>query len=141
MTLNDALQIAHSGLDMQRARIELIASNLANAQVTRTDQGGPYQRRMLVVRAESLTNGFNDTLGQALKQVRVEGVQLDERAPVLRYEPGHPDADVEGYVAYPNVEPVEEVIDLVSASRSYEANVNVFKTIGQLQESALNMVR
>lgn len=141
MTLNDALQIAHSGLDMQRARIELIASNLANAQVTRTDQGGPYQRRMLVVRAESLTNGFNDTLGQALKQVRVEGVQLDERAPVLRYEPGHPDADAEGYVAYPNVEPVEEVIDLVSASRSYEANVNVFKTIGQLQESALNMVR
>lgn len=142
MSLKSVIQIASSGLDTQRARLEIIASNLANAQTTRTLEGGPYRRRLPVVAAETLDRGgFAGALERASRGVRVAGVSVDQRPPLMRYQPGHPDADASGYVAYPNVEPAEEMVDMLSAIRSYEANVNVIKTARQMNESAFGMVR
>ncbi|RMG43590.1 MAG: flagellar basal body rod protein FlgC [Acidobacteria bacterium] len=143
MSLLRAMRVAASGLEMQRARMEIVASNLANANTTRTAEGGPYVRRLPVVEAAPVDGpgGFAGALDRAVRGVRITGVTKDPRPPLLRYEPGHPDADANGYVAYPNVDPAEEMVDLLSALRSYEANVNVIKAAGRMHESALGMVR
>lgn len=142
MILNRTVRIAASGLTMQRARMELIASNLANAQTTRTAEGGPYVRRQPVVRAvpdgaQAGDGGF----ARALRGVEVEQVRRDPRPPLVRFEPGHPDADARGYVAYPNIDPIEETVDLLSAIRSYEASVNVIKQARRMNDAALQLVR
>ncbi len=142
MALSDAVKVARSGLEMQRARMELISSNLANARTTRTEDGGPYLRRLPIVEAASVNGtSFSETLDRAVRGVEVRDVVTDSRPPIMRFEPGHPDADAKGYVAYPNVNPVEEMVDMVSAVRSYEANANVVKSIGKMHESAFRMVR
>ncbi|MBP7149145.1 MAG: flagellar basal body rod protein FlgC [Acidobacteria bacterium] len=142
MSINRVLEIASSALDVQRARMEAAASNLANAQTTRTPEGGPYQRRLPVVAAVAVEpRAFGDELARSERAVELQAVQLDPRPPVKRYEPGHPDADAQGYVAYPNVDPAEEMVDILSAIRSYEASVNVVKIARQMNESALGMVR
>ncbi|HHN75129.1 MAG TPA: flagellar basal body rod protein FlgC, partial [Acidobacteria bacterium] len=117
-------------------------SNLANARTTRTPEGGPYLRRLPVVAAETLEGkSFGEMLDNSVRAVRVKGVITDSRPPVMRYEPGHPDANEQGYVAYPNVDPVEEIVDMLSAVRSYEANVNVVKIIGKMNEAAMRISR
>ena len=142
MSLHDAVKVARSALEMERARMELISSNLANARTTRTPEGGPYLRRLPVVAAAPLEGkSFGEVLDNSVRGVRVEGVVTDSRPPAMRYEPGHPDADDRGYVAYPNVDPVEEIVDMLSAVRSYEANVNVVKIIGKMNEAALRLSR
>lgn len=142
MILNRTVRIAASALTMQRARMELVASNLANAQTTRTAAGGPYRRQLPVVRATSESGrGFSDDLARAVRGVEVVRVQKDARPPQQRFEPGHPDADARGYVAYPNVDPVEETVDMLSALRSYEANVNVIKQARKMSDAALQLVR
>ena len=123
MNLITALDVNASGLTAQRRRVELSSGNLANSQTTRTDEGGPYRRKDVVFRTAS----FQDSLGAAIGDV-VEGVEVSEiiedQTPFdRRYEPGHPDADGEGYVSYPNVNVMEEMANLVSASKSYEANI------------------
>lgn len=142
MSLRDAMRVATSGLTMQRARMEVIASNLANAHTTRTAEGGPYLRKLPLVRPVSVGDGsFDAELGRAVQGVRVVGVRDDTRPPLLKYEPGHPDADAKGYVAYPNVNPAEEMTDMLSAVRSYEASTNVVKTVQRMHESALSIIR
>jgi flagellar basal-body rod protein FlgC len=142
MILNRAVRIAASGLTMQRARMELVASNLANVNTTRTSQGGPYQRQLPLVRATGTqTAGFETGLASALRQVEVYDVRTDSRPPLMKFEPGHPDADARGYVAYPNIDPIEETVDMVSALRSYEANVNVIKQVRRMNDAALQLVR
>lgn len=142
MGIDRMMKVAASGLAMQRARMEAVASNLANAQTTRTPEGGPYVRKLPVVRAERLEGAsFGDALDRAVRQVRVTDVIEDQTPGAIRFEPGHPDADAEGYVTYPNVDPVKEMVDLLSAARSYEANANVVKVAGRMHESALGMVR
>lgn len=141
MSLSGAGKVVLSGLEMQRARMELIASNLANSHVTRTPEGGPYRRRMLVVSSDPVKGASNDAIGRHVRAVDIRRVQLDEREFEERFQPGHPDANAQGYVAYPNVNPNEEMVDLLSAVRSYEANVNVFKSIGQMKRAAMGMVR
>lgn len=142
MALDRAAAAAASALSMQRARMELIASNLANSHTTRTAEGGPYVRRMPKVEAVAVgRGGFEDTLDDAIKGVRVTSVALDQRPPLMKFEPGHPDADARGYVAYPNVDPAEEMVDMLSAVRSYEANVNVVKSVQRMKESALSIIR
>ncbi len=123
MNLITALDVNASGLTAQRRRVELSSGNLANSQTTRTDEGGPYRRKDVVFQTAS----FQDSLGAAMN-TRVEGVEVSEivedQTPFdRRYEPGHPDADGEGYVSYPNVNVMEEMANLVSASKSYEANI------------------
>src|SRR5437016_5850312 len=125
MNLLTALDVNASGLTAQRKRVEVSSSNLANSQTTRTAEGGPYRRKDVVFQ----TTSFQDSLGTALNSgvsgVEVTDVVDDPRAFDRRYEPGHPDADKDGYVAYPNVNSMEEMANLLEASRGYEANLSV----------------
>ncbi len=141
MSLERAFAIAATGLAAQRTRMELVASNLANARTTRTPEGGPYRRREPVFLAEPLPARFEDSLAGALRSVRVERVVEDSSPPALRFEPGHPDADADGFVLYPNVDPVEEMVDMLSATRSYEANVTLVRSVREMFRSALGILR
>jgi flagellar basal-body rod protein FlgC len=114
--------------------METVASNLANARTTRTPEGGPYKRiaPVFVVTAVGESG--------SLRGVRVTDIVEDPAPPVLRFEPGHPDADLEGYVRYPNVDPVKEMVDMLSATRSYEANVTLIKSVRGMLQSALQIL-
>ena len=139
MSLQRASDVALSALEVQRARMELIASNLANARTTRTPGGGPYRRRLPVLEATRFRRA-EDSVAPWVRGVAVRQVTTDPRPFVYRYEPGHPDADENGFVAYPNVDPAEEMVDMVIAARAYEASVNVVKTVRAMNESALEML-
>lgn len=142
MSLDTAVKVAASGLTMQRARMEIVASNLANAQTTRTAQGGPYVRKIAQVKAVPLNEGtFKDAMDRAVRGVQVTSVSDDQRPPLRKYEPGHPDADKQGYVSYPNIDPAEEMVDMLSAVRSYEAGTNVVKTVLRMNDQALSIIR
>jgi len=133
MSFFDVMDISATGMSAQRIRISSISSNLANAQTTRTEEGGPYQRQNVI---------FKQILdGELAGGVRVTEVVKDEKPPILRYEPGHPDANEEGYVAYPNVNPIEEMVNMLEASKSYEANTSVLSTAKALAMKALEIGR
>jgi flagellar basal-body rod protein FlgC len=142
----DALRASASGLSAQRIRMKLIASNLANVNTTRTPEGGPYQRREPVFAAESPAAGsFGDMLRmqQAAETVAVETVDIvrDGRDPIMKYAPDHPDADEKGFIALPNISVTEEMVNLVSASRSYEANIAAIKATKNMVAKALEIGR
>jgi flagellar basal-body rod protein FlgC len=139
MSFFGVMDIAASGLSAQRLRMETIASNLANANATRTAEGGPYRRRDVVFAAEGVARPFRQALDGFLRQVEVKGVVEDPSPGRLRHEPGHPDADAQGYVAYPNVDAVTEMVNLLSATRSYEANLTVMDAAKNLMLKALEI--
>jgi len=131
MSLITALDINASGLTAQRHRAEVASANLANSQTTRTPEGGPYRRKDVVFETVPFSKAF-DIAATGINGVEVAGVMDDPTPFDRRYEPNHPDADAEGYVEYPNVNSMEEMANLVEASRSYEANisaVNIIKTM------------
>ncbi len=138
MTLFQILDVSASGLAAQRLRMETVASNLANAESTRTPEGGPYRRRDVVFEAVPV-RPFRSALDAAVRKVRVADVVVDPSPPRLKYEPGHPDADPQGFVAYPNVELPVEMVNLVSAARSYEANVTVIEATKSMLLRALEI--
>lgn len=138
MNFFDLMDVSASGLKAQRVRMETVASNLANAYTTRTAEGGPYRRRDVVFEAVS-PGRFSDALDAAMNQVRVAAITEDQNPGRLRYEPGHPDADPQGYVEYPNVDAVVEMVNLLGASRSYEANLTVFEATKSLLLRALEI--
>ena len=140
MSLKQAFDVSASGMSAQRTRMETIASNLANVRTTRTAEGGPYRRRAPVFVTEAFRGRWRDALN-GLRKVKVETIAEDPSAPVMRYEPGHPDADAAGYVAYPNVDAAQEMVDMLSATRSYEANINVLKSLRTMVRSALDILR
>jgi len=117
----DTMAVSASGLTAQRARLDLIAGNLANLNTTRTPEGGPYRRRMPVF--ETFEGWLGERQGPVLAGVRVAAIISDPGPSRMVHDPGHPDANAEGYVAYPNIEPVMEMADLISCTRSYEANL------------------
>ena len=127
MDFFSSMDISASALSAERTRMNLISSNLANANSTRSAEGGPYRRKDAVFTATPLgpSGSFSSALGKAsaARGVEVTRIQEDPRPPRLQYEPNNPDADARGYVAYPNVNVVEEMADMIAASRSYEANV------------------
>ncbi len=139
MTLFGVMDVSASGLAAQRARMETVASNLANAETTRTPEGGPYRRRDVVFRAVPAAGSFRSALDGAVMKVEVSGVAIDPSPPRLRYQPGHPDADAQGFVAYPNVEVPVEMVNLVGAARSYEANVTVIEATKAMLLRALEI--
>jgi flagellar basal-body rod protein FlgC len=139
MDLIDTLSISASGLSAQRVRLQTVASNMANARTTRTEDGGPYQRRMPVFEAE--TEGFGGVLEKNLARVSVTEIKADEGEPMMVFDPGHPDADELGYVAYPNINVLEEMVDLMTTARTYEANTNVVKTTQDMASTALEIGR
>lgn len=138
MSFFDVMNVTSTGLSAQRLRMETVASNLANASTTRTAEGGPYRRRDVVFEAVP-SGSFEGALGSIMRAVRVARVVEDTKDPQMRYEPGHPDADPRGFVAYPNVEPVTEMVNLLSAARSYEANVTVMEATKSLMLRALEI--
>jgi flagellar basal-body rod protein FlgC len=141
MSLLRALAIAATGLSAQRTRMETVASNLANARTTRSPEGGPYRRQSPVFAADPIPGATgDDPLGRDLRGVRVEEIFSDPGPPVLRHEPGHPDADAAGFVAYPDVDPVTEMVDMLSATRSYEANVTVVRSVRDMGRAALEII-
>jgi flagellar basal-body rod protein FlgC len=142
----DALQASASGLSAQRVRMRLIANNLANMHTTRTPEGGPYQRREPIFAAESPDNAtFHDMLKAqqegGVVEVRTVDIIKDGRDPIRKYEPDHPDADETGFISLPNISVTEEMVNLVSASRSYEANVAAIKATKNMVMKALEIGR
>jgi flagellar basal-body rod protein FlgC len=145
MSFMSAMEIISSGLSASRLRMNLIASNLANANTTRTDAGGPYQRRDPVFRSTPLQLSFADILrdrmATSLRGVTVTQVVNDPRPPRTVYDPGHPDADKQGIVKLPNVNAVEEMVDMITASRAYEAGVTAMQSIKAMANKALSIGR
>ncbi|MGB0639824.1 MAG: flagellar basal body rod protein FlgC [Myxococcota bacterium] len=140
MNLLDTLQITASGLTAQRLRLQTVASNMANARTTRTEEGGPYKRQMPVLEAIS-DKPFGNSREREMARVEVMGVVESDAPPVMVHDPGHPDADVDGYVAYPNVNILEEMVDLMTTSRTYEANANVIDVTDMMANTALEIGR
>jgi flagellar basal-body rod protein FlgC len=128
MPLFDAMGISSSGLAAQRTRMKVIASNIANVSTTRTPGGGPYRRREAIFAAMPGNKNFHEELisqkaDDGLRHVKVVGIVEDSRAPKMKYDPDHPDANEEGYVEMPNIDVVEEMTNMMVAKRSYEANI------------------
>ena len=141
MKLGDITDIAASGLAAQRARLAVTASNLANSETTRTESGGPYRRRDPIFRSEGTSRPFSAPLERAMRQVTVERIAVDDADPLSRFDPGHPDADERGFVEMPNVNVVHEMSNLLSASRSYEANLVILRKVREIADAALRIGR
>lgn len=133
-----AMEVSASGLSAQRARMNVASSNLANAQTTQTAAGGPYKRKDVVLQSADVP-GTEGQLDGAIKGVEVQQIKQDTAPPRLEYDPGHPQANAQGYVAYPNVNPVEEMVDMITASRAYEAGVTTMSTATNMAERALGI--
>jgi len=140
-----SMNVSSSGMTAERTRMNLISSNIANANSTRTLEGGPYKRKDPVFSAVPATAGFKSVLdrnGDAnLKKVEVTQIREDQSPPRLQYDPSHPDADAQGYVALPNVNVIEEMVDMVSATRAYEANVTAAQAAKSMAMKTLELLR
>jgi flagellar basal-body rod protein FlgC len=144
MSLFSALSVGASGMSAQRARAELLVENLANAETTRTPEGGPYRRKDAVFESSSVESPFAsvfDAEMHAAGGVGVSEVVTDMRDPELRYLPGHPDANADGYVAYPRVNPAEDMVDLMGATRSYQANVAAIAAVKDMIQRSIDLFR
>lgn len=132
MDFFSAMNVSASALSAERTRMNLISSNLANANATRTPEGGPYKRKDAVFAATPVEGRFAKALDGAanreIRQVEVQQVVEDQSPPRIQYDPSHPDANPQGYVAMPNVNVIEEMADMIGASRTYEANVTAVQT-------------
>jgi len=145
MNLLSALSISASGMAAQRQRTELLVENLANSDTTRTPEGGPYRRKDAVFVSDpdvgQFSSLFESEVGSTGTGVRVAQVVTDFRDPEKRYLPGHPDADQDGYVAYPRMNPAEDMVDLLGASRSYQANVSAVSAVKDMIQRSLDLFR
>jgi flagellar basal-body rod protein FlgC len=159
----NSFDISGYGLSAQRVRVNVISSNIANAQTTRTDEGGPYRRKEVVFKAINFNDYYNDAISKntnsakyedplsegdfgklvnpAIMSVAVDKIARDDRDPKLKFDPTHPDANTDGYVAYPNINPVIEMADLVEATRSYQANVAAFESAKNIANSAISLLQ
>jgi flagellar basal-body rod protein FlgC len=137
-----AIDISASGLSAERTRMNTIASNLANAQTTRTAEGGPYKRVDPVFEAIALDKMHALTPSErSVSQVRLSQIVQDQRPGHMVYSPGHPDANKDGYLEYPNVNVVEEMVNMISASRAYEAGISSVEATQKMASSALDLGR
>ncbi len=135
MGMFDALQISATGMSAERLRMDVIAENLANANTTRGPNGQPYRRQEVIL--QEATPSFSQVLGG----VRVVGIASDPTPGRKVYDPGHPDADNQGYVTLPNVSPVTEMVDLITSSRGYEADVTAMNAAKQMFTKTFEVLR
>ncbi|EIU4081119.1 flagellar basal body rod protein FlgC [Campylobacter jejuni] len=155
--------ISGYGLSAQRFRMNVISSNIANANTTRTAEGGPYRRREVIFKATDFDKLLNERINKdnnflkyenplndpsspeeakpAIQSVVVDKVVRDDKDFRMKYDPSHPDANAEGYVAHPNVNPVIEMADLIEATRAYQANVSAFTSAKTIAQSAIDLLR
>jgi flagellar basal-body rod protein FlgC len=146
MTLLRTLDLASAGMTAQRTRMNVAAMNIANKSTTRTAEGGPYRRRDVVLEAVPQDEPFGDKLMSAMGDEPSVGVRVAEIAeskdePMMLYDPGHPDADPNGYVAMPNISGIGEMVNMLGAARAYEAGTTVMQTIRTMAEQALRIGR
>jgi len=145
MDFFNSIQTSSSGLSAQRLRMNLISGNLANVNTTRTAEGGAYRRKEAIFSAQSINSTFNKILTDRQKSqfsgVRVDRVYEDPAPPVMKYAPSHPDANEKGYVAMPNINPMEEMVNMISATRGFEANVTAIKAAKDMALKALQIGR
>jgi flagellar basal-body rod protein FlgC len=150
MNLFASLDVSASGLSAQRARVEVLVQNIANSQTTQSPEGGPYRRRQVVFASEPVTatpfaRMFRSAWGfgreQEMQGVRVSEVLVDEASPERRYLPGHPDAGPDGYVDFPAFNPVEDMVDLTAAVRSYQANLAAIASVKEMISRTLEISR
>ena len=145
MDFFSSMNVSSSALATERTRMNLISSNLANANATRTPEGGPYKRKDAVIAATSAEGSFNRVIdGATARQVRkveVSEIIEDQNPPRLQYDPGHPDANPQGYVAMPNVNVVEEMADMIGATRAYEANITAVQAAKSMALKTLEIGR
>ena len=142
MSLFSSLQVSASGMAAQRTREELLVQNMANAETTRTPEGGPYRRKDVVFSTQVQASPFSAAFQNELSTgVSVADVVTDDRAPELRYMPGHPDADANGYVAFPNLNPVEEMVNLMNAQRSYDGNVSAMTAVKDMLNHSIDIMK
>jgi len=148
MNLFGLFQISGSALAAERLRAEVATSNLANSETTRTPEGGPYRRRVVTFNSQPaspfhllLASSVGGDSVPAAGGVRVGEVVDDPTPPLRRYEPGHPDADADGYVAYPAINPVQEMVDLMGAQRAYELNASAVQAAKQMVQQALQIAK
>lgn len=134
-----AMEVSASGLAAQRTRMNVASSNLANAQTTEAADGGPYRRRDVVLASAAVPGAADAPFAAAIRGVAVSQIAPDAAPPRLEYDPGHPKANAQGYVAYPNVNPVEEMVDMITASRAYEAGITTMTTAVNMAERALGI--
>lgn len=163
MAYLSSFDISSYGLSAQRYRMEVISANIANANTTRTSEGGPYQRQDVVFKAIDFNKTLNEKIASqnnmldyenplddpflqqnanpAIMSVKVDKLVRDESEFKYKYDPSHPDANAEGYVAYPNVNPVIEMSNLVEATRAYQANVSAFQSAKSIAQSAIDILK
>ncbi|MCB0341036.1 MAG: flagellar basal body rod protein FlgC [Pseudobdellovibrionaceae bacterium] len=145
MDFSRAMRVSSSGLTSQRMRMNTISSNIANVNTTRTPEGGPYRRKDVVFEAIPDAKDFGEILTTSpdknVQRVQVTDVVVDRKAPLLKYEPDHVDANEEGYVAYPNINLMEEMTNMIQATRSYEANVSAMQATKDMAMTALEIGR
>ena len=163
MSFLNSFDISGYGLSAQRVRVNTISQNIANAQTTRTEEGGVYRRKEVVFKAIDFNEKFNEALNgmnnsagyedpldegeygkkvnPAIMSVVVDKIVRDDSEPKMKFDPSHPDADADGYVAYPNINPVIEMADLVEATRSYQANVAAFESSKSMANAAISLLQ
>jgi flagellar basal-body rod protein FlgC len=164
MSFLNSFDISGYGLSAQRFRINIISENIANANTTRTDEGGPYRRKEVIFKAVPFEKVLNKELEEnadffkyenpldepgedgavakpPIETVIVDKVVRDDSKPILKYDPTNPDANKDGYVAYPNINPVVEMADLLEATRAYQANVAAFQSAKTMANSAINILQ
>ena len=142
MSLFSSLSVSASGMAAQRERAALLVENIANAETTRTPEGGPYKRKDAVFSSASVASEFASELDAQMQTgVTVTGISVDQRSPEKQYMPGHPDADADGYVSVPRMNPAEDMVDLTSANRSYQANVAAMSAVKDMIQKSIDLLR
>ena len=141
MSLMDAISVGASGLTAQRKRLEVLVSNLVNANTTQPAGKEPFRRKDVVFSASNPQLTFGGAFEDAAQGVEISNIVTDRSEPIRRYEPGHPNADKDGYVSYPNVNPMEEMVNILSATRSYEANLQAVNMAKDMQQKTLDILK
>jgi flagellar basal-body rod protein FlgC len=144
VSLFSVLSIGASGMAAQRTRAELLVENLANSETTRTPEGGPYRRKDVVFQSGPVESPFSSVFNDEMNApggVTVSQIVTDTRDPERRYMPGHPDADANGYVAFPRMNPAEDMVDLMGATRNYQANVAAIGAVKDMILRSIDLLR
>ena len=142
MSLFSSLSVSASGMAAQRTRAALLVENIANAETTRTPEGGPYRRKDAVFSTMPVSSEFASELQTQLQTgVTVSEISVDQTPPEKQYMPGHPDADENGYVSIPRINAAEDMVDLTSANRSYQANVSAISAVKDMIQKSIDLLR
>lgn len=144
MSLFSSIAVSASGMAAERTRAELLVENMANSETTRTPDGGPYRRKDAIFSSQQVTSPFSAVFQTEMDAtatgVTVSDIMVDQRDPDKRYMPGHPDADKDGYVSFPRVNPAEDMVDLVDTSRNYEANVSAISAVKDMIQRSIDLL-